>query len=108
MFGLESLVRLHPSALAFAMGPLPDDTLCAYCGNNPAGYIPDGAAGALCFEPENDCCWDVYVQHGWEDVTRIRVRRCAASLVAPLSKSNRVVFFEGPICPNIVSFLVHV
>ena len=24
------------------MGSLPDGTLCAYCGTNPAGYIPDG------------------------------------------------------------------
>ena len=108
VFGLKSVVRLHTTTLACAMGSLPDDTFCSYCGTNPAGYIPDGAAGALCFWPPDDCCWDVYMHHGWEAVTRIRVRRFAVSLVAPLSKSNRVVFFEGRICFNIGSFLVHV
>ena len=37
------------------MGSLPEGTLCAYCGINAAGYIPDGCVGPVCFEGDNNC-----------------------------------------------------
>ena len=70
---LKPSVRVHTGASALAMGSLPDDAVHAYCGINPAGYKPEGTAGALCFWLTVDSCWDLFVQHGWEAVMHIRL-----------------------------------
>ena len=93
---------------ALAVGTLRDDTVCGYFGVNPAGYIPDGAAGAMCFWPRDNCCWNTYARLGWEAVTHIRIRRYVAFWATPISKSNRAIFAAGPICIIIAGFLIYV
>ena len=57
------------------MGSLPEGTLCSYCGVREAGYIPDGAAGPICFEPDGKCCWDRVVALGWDVIVQERQMR---------------------------------
>ena len=57
------------------MGSVPEGTLCSYCGVREAGYIPDGAAGPICFEPDGKCCWDRVVALGWDVIVQERQMR---------------------------------
>lgn len=57
------------------MGSVPEGTLCSYCGVREAGYIPDGAAGPICFEPDGECCWDRVVALGWDVIVQERQMR---------------------------------
>ena len=57
------------------MGSLPDGTLCAYCGVREAGYIPDGCAGPVCFEPDGECCFDRSLVLGWDVIVQERLMR---------------------------------
>ena len=56
------------------MGSLPEGTLCVYCNRNPAGYIPDGFVGPVCFEgpDENpmDNCWGRAQIIGWDEIVK--------------------------------------
>ena len=78
------------------MGSLPDGTLCAYCRVHEAGYIPDGCAGPVCFEPDGECCFDRSLVLGWDVIVQERLMRlwkmkiamiCAGrtSLLGPLT-----------------------
>ena len=61
------------------MGSLPKGTLCSYCGVREAGYIPDGAAGPIGFEPDGECCWDSGVALGWDVMVQERQMRLVGS-----------------------------
>jgi hypothetical protein len=61
------------------MGSLPEGTLCSYCGVREAGYIPDGAAGAICFEPDGECCWGRGVALGRDVIVQERQMRLVGS-----------------------------
>ena len=52
------------------MGSLADGTLCSYCDEHEAGYIPDGCCGPLCGE-----CMDIGIQHGYDHVFIFRLER---------------------------------
>ena len=52
-----------------------------------AGYIPDGCAGPLCFEPDDVCCFDLIQSRGWEYVCGLRYERWKAARIVTLAKS---------------------
>ena len=54
------------------MGTLPDDTRCAYCDAELAGYIPDGCVG-----PVGAACLDLYLSRGGWALAQVRLRRRA-------------------------------
>ena len=56
------------------MGSLPEGTLCAYCGINAAGYIPDGCVGPLCLDGEDSCYWKAH-DGFWHVVVKRRLER---------------------------------
>jgi len=70
------------------MGSCPRGTKCAYCGVREAGYIPDGAAGPVCFEPQGECCWDRAQDLGWEIIVQERLLRLWNKKLAGLSKDG--------------------
>ena len=75
-FPFSSLISSprNPSCLG-SMGSLPEGTLCAYCGVREASYIPDGAAGPICFAPSGECCHDRALALGWDAIVRERLMR---------------------------------
>ena len=64
------------------MGSLPDGTMCIYCGQEEAGYIPDGLLGPTCCT-----CSDLASAHETEEqalecLDRLRIARFLRSLRA--------------------------
>ena len=70
------------------MGSLPEGTLCSYCGVREAGYIPEGAAGPICFEPDGECCWDRGVALGWDVIVQERQMRLWKMKIAIICKDR--------------------
>ena len=86
-FCLKFSFLRHPPCLG-SMGSLPEGTLCAYCGAREASYIPDGAAGPLCFEPRGECCYDRALALGWDVIIRERLMRLWKMRIAVLCKDR--------------------
>ena len=59
------------------MGSLPEGTMCTYCGQEEAGYIPDGMLGPTC-----GTCMDEALEFGEEFIDRKRRTRFLYSLKA--------------------------
>ena len=64
------------------MGSVPDGTMCIYCGQEEAGYIPDGLLGVTCCT-----CMDLASAHETEEqalecLDRLRIARFLRSLRA--------------------------
>ena len=70
------------------MGSLPKGTKCAYCGIRESGYIPDGAVGPVCLEPDDECCWDRAQILGWEIINQERLLRLWKKKMAGHSKDG--------------------
>ena len=89
------------------MGSLPKGTLCSYCGVREAGYIPDGAAGPICFEPDGECCWDRGVALGWDVIVRERLMRLWKMKIAVLCKDRTALptLGIGPIELEVSAFI---
>ena len=71
------------------MGSLPRGTLCAYCGVNEAGYIPDGYVGPVCIgdseeEPAKIFCINLPI----EEAKDLRARRLWTARSAPLCREG--------------------
>ena len=62
------------------MGALPEGTMCAYCDENEAGYIPDGCCGPVC-----GMCLDLGLDHGFEGVHTLRLQRWIRAIIGWLS-----------------------
>ena len=62
--------RLYPTASTSAMGSLADGTMCSYCDEHAAGYIPDGCCGPLC-----GVCTDAALAGGFDQVCILRLQR---------------------------------
>ena len=62
---------------SFAMGSLPEGTMCFYCNQEEAGYIPDGLLGPTC-----GTCQDDAFQFGIDFIDRRRQTRFLHSLRA--------------------------
>ena len=81
------------------MGSLPEGTLCFYCDETEAGYIPDGCAGAVCGP-----CLDLE----FDKMVLKRKRRYLKSLAPVCKRDNnaiwaRVLHETGPV---IAEFLI--
>ena len=59
------------------MGSLPEGTMCTYCDEREAGYIPDGMLGATC-----GTCMDDALSHGEDFLDRRRMDRYLGPLRA--------------------------
>ena len=66
------------------MGSLPEGTLCAYCGINEAGYIPDGCVGPVCFDGENNC-GDLILDGLWHLVLQRRLTMLSGDMLKTLA-----------------------
>ena len=71
------------------MGSLPRGPLCAYCGVNEAGYIPDGYVGPVCIgdseeEPAKIFCINLPI----EEAKDLRARRLWTARSAPLCRDG--------------------
>ena len=80
------------------MGSLPEGTLCVYCNRNPAGYIPDGCPGPLCFAgPDDnrmDFCFDRAQIIGWDQIEQPYLSRQINERLAWLSKKPSLGPFD--------------
>ena len=90
------------------MGSVPDGTLCAYCGINPAGYIPDGCVGPVCFDAADgsQSCFDA----GYVIMINRRCVRFADSRFKVLRTSlgQNHPLSDDAIASLVASFLIHV
>ena len=88
----------------FLMGSLPEGTLCAYCGVEEAGYIPDGACGPMCPDclelPEEKACG-----LRWGRLWPVRIAPLCSALVASDDRGHRVL--TDPVISLVVaSFII--
>ena len=89
------------------MGSLPDGTMCAYCDQHEAGYIPDGCCGPVCGP-----CLDNMLGGGRLEL--IRYSRWLRSHIAWFtsfkhseSSIAEVVFRDTDLCLRIAEFSIH-
>ena len=68
---------LDVTAFPRGMGSLPRGTLCAHCGVEEAGYVPDGSVGPTC-----DTCM---FERSLEQINSLRLRRLWRMKVALLA-----------------------
>ena len=66
------------------MGSVPEGTLCVSCGDNEAGYIPDGAIGPMCMGNDN-CCDEKSQRDGYEIILKVRTNKLWHSLLRSLA-----------------------
>ena len=79
------------------MGSLPEGTLCAYCFENEAGYIPDGCCGPLCFfdVSGSSSCWDIAQDLGWGFVEKRRLSKLWRATLRRLGKVQSIGPLDG-------------
>ena len=66
------------------MGSLPEGTMCYYCDDNPAGYIPDRCSGPVCGP-----CLDLMISQRWLEVVKKMWRRLWPASYAKFATVNR-------------------
>ena len=69
---------------------MPEGTLCAYCGEREACYIPDGCVGPMCMG-EPGCCQEVGEEFRWSSIESKRLCRLGLSWIACLARDANVV-----------------
>ena len=62
------------------MGSLPEGTMCSYCHEHEAYYVPDGCCGPLCGP-----CMDLGIERGFDHVYILRWQRWIRAKLWPLS-----------------------
>jgi hypothetical protein len=83
------------------MGSLPEGTLCAYCGEHEAGYIPDGCIGPVCFgdldDPDEgfEGCFELSLRLGWETVMEKYCHRVFTAMIKMISRGGDELISRG-------------
>jgi hypothetical protein len=99
------------------MGSCPEGTLCAYCGEHPASYIPDHCIGPICFGMQVvgedvfvwEGCWHVAQRLSWGVVNNKYIKRCWLAKIRPVRQTNHVLSDLGvDAYLNIANFLFNV
>ena len=86
------------------MGSVPEGTLCAYCGVNPAGYIPDGAVGPMCMNFPK-ACFDRSENGEVEAVFGLRLVRKARAVFARLEQASHAQRMPDGVAAVIASYV---
>ena len=88
------------------MGSIGEGVLCYYCGRNPAGYIPDGCGGPVCFVNDvANSCGDLLINIGYQHILHVRFHRLWAGRVRVLARGSVLTGMGSEIDLVIASFL---
>ena len=96
------------------MGSLPDDTRCAYCDAELAGYIPDvavGAVGRACMELSADAMVRLRLRRrarNWRLATRGQSDAPGARGAAPHPHWFREILENEALAEHIARFCIHI